>query len=65
MPPDKKRPATRTGAVEKSYLAIGAYSNSLPTATEIAALVVAQRFGISPPLARSIVELADLGGRLA
>jgi len=64
MFPDKKRPATRTGAVE-TIRANGTYSNSLPTATDIAAAIVARRFNISTSLARCVVELANLGGRLA
>lgn len=67
MPQDKRTPAHKgTGAVVNSNVTVGTYSTTPSKSTaELAAAIVAQRYRLTQPLARAIVELADLGGRFA
>lgn len=53
------------GSVDRQVVAATFYPTPAFDAKHFAALVVAERFRISPRLARLVCSLADLGGRVA
>ncbi|MDX8447053.1 hypothetical protein [Mesorhizobium captivum] len=69
MASNARAPRLATGAAQeiRSAWRLNNFHNSQnqPTSQDVAALVVAQRYRLSLPLARTICDLAQIGGRLA
>jgi len=67
MSPEKETAApagTGNGGIGK-VIGAATYRNSPPSATEFAPLVIAERFRLPIHMARTVCELAAIGGRLA